>query len=132
MEDDEDGISDTVFDFDDGLEEGEIGPDADSDQIPGAEIGRNSLVDDSDEIPAGRAIVIPKNSVNQHIEPSNNDEIQKSEFNSLTKLFPSTIPSTTEMEKTVEVGRLLGFDIREGCEILEEVMGDIGEQNCEQ
>lgn len=104
MEDDEDDISDTVFDFDDGLEEGEIGPDADSDQIPGAEIGRNSLVDDSDEILAGRAIVIPKNSVNQHIEPSNNDEIQKSEFNSIINESPRNLDDMMEVNNGDDEG----------------------------
>ncbi|CAH1453053.1 unnamed protein product [Lactuca virosa] len=96
-EDDEDGISDTVFDTDDGLEEGEIGPDADSDQIPDAEIGRNFLVDDSDEIPAGRATVVPRNSGNQHIESSNNDEIQQSEFNSIINESPRNMDDMMEV-----------------------------------
>lgn len=249
-EDKEDGVSDTIFDSDDGLEDGEIGLDADSDMRPGAEIGRNFLVDVSDETPAGRATVAPSNSRNQHIESLNNDGIHQSEFNPIInesprnledmmevnneedvgesgspqasfgciqdlipkgmfgpfpnngpgvriepsntvdlemdlngsflkrrkirqapnkphtntdqsipdpvrpspslpahldlnrepngslntasnppyEIAPSTIPRNSEMEKMAEVGRLLGFDIRDGCEILADVMGDLGDQ----
>ncbi|CAI9293244.1 unnamed protein product [Lactuca saligna] len=228
----------------------EIGPGVDSDMRPGVEIGRNFLDDVSDETPAGRAIVTPSNSGNQHIESLNNDGIHQSEFipiinvsprnledmmevnneedvgesgspqasfgcirdlipkgmfgpfpnngpgvrtessnpvdlemdlngsffrrrkirqtpnephtnadqsipepvrpspslpahldlnrepngslntapNLPSEISPSTIPRNSEMEKTAEVGRLLGFDIRDDCEILADVMGDLGDQ----
>ncbi|CAI9275222.1 unnamed protein product [Lactuca saligna] len=84
-EDDDDDISNTVFDTDEGLEDGEIVPNADTEQVPDSEIGRNSLVDDSDEIPGSRATVAPGNLGNQHIESSHNDEVQQSNFNSIIK-----------------------------------------------
>ncbi|CAI9302239.1 unnamed protein product [Lactuca saligna] len=237
-EDEEDGVSDTLFDPDDELEDGEIGPDAEFVMRPGAEIRRNLHVDVSDETPAGSAIVAPSNSAGIHpseftpiesprnledmmevnnvedvgesgspqassrcirdlipkgmfgpfpnngpgvrTEPSNPVDLEMDLNGSFLKrrkirqatnkthtntdqsipvpvrpspslpahldlnrdpngslntapdppyeIAPTTIPRNSKMEKTAEVGRLLGFDIRDGCEILADVMGDLGDQ----
>ncbi|CAI9299412.1 unnamed protein product [Lactuca saligna] len=102
--DDEDDENAMVFDTDGGFEDGEIGPEINTEQIPESETRRNFPLNDIEEAPASRATVSPGKLENQHAGSSKNDEDQQSQIKLNSNESPRNLNDRIEVNDVDDDG----------------------------